>query len=220
MLTRRDVVTTALVVPAGVSLGAPVAGASLPVPPDGRIGFRMLRNGDVVGSHGLNFAVVGDQLVVSVAIDILVKFMGVGIYRYSHRATERWQGDRFMGIESRTDRDGSPREMKAMRGPEGMVVTGTRVKRYIAPETALPTTYWNRAMVAAQVINSEDGRLMLTGVTEGPIEQVRFASGATTLARRYGFGGELTLDLWYDTLGQWAHLQFTSEGSTIIYEKL
>ncbi len=217
MISRRGLMSGA-----GLAAALPSrAQAALPVPPDWRIGFRMLRNGDVIGSHHLDFARRGDALVVSVAIEILVKLIGIPIYRYSHRATERWQGDRFISIDSRTDRDGSPRTMQALRGEDGVVrVTGTRTAPYNAPEGVLPTTYWNKAMLQNQLINSEDGRLMQLPLTPGGIENVRMASGQTIPARRYHYGGELNLELWYDESGQWAHLEFTKDNSTIIYEKL
>ena len=205
-----------------LAMAWPVAGqAALPVPAARRIGFRMLRNGAVIGSHQLDFTPQGDTLVVSVAIEILVRMIGIPVYRYSHRATERWRGDRFMGIETSTDRDGSPRVMRAVRGEDGVMrVTGTRTEPYVAPEGVLPTTYWNKAMVQPRLINSEDGRLMDLPLSEGGLEPVRTAQGATLPARRFHYGGELDLTLWYDGAGQWAHLEFTSEGSTIIYEKL
>jgi hypothetical protein len=218
MIYRRDVMTAAIAVPFTLAAGA--ANAALPVPPGGRIGFRMLRNGDVIGSHTLTFTSQGDTLAVAVEIDILVKFVGIPVYRYSHRATERWAGGQFAGIESRTDRDGSPRQMRAIRAPEGVVVEGTKAGRYIAPPVALPTTYWNRAMLNPQLINSEDGQLMGVTVVPGAMEQVPLASGGTIAARHYRMGGELQLEIWYDAAGQWAHLEFTKDGSTIIYEKL
>lgn len=216
MIARRGLVAASL----AAVLPHP-ARAALPVPPGDRIGFRMRRNGDVIGSHNLVFAREGDDLIVSIAIDIVVKMIGIPLYRYTHRATERWQGDRFIGIESRTDRDGSPRTMKAAREEDGLIhVTGTRTQPYVAPEGVLPTTYWNKAMLQPQLINSEDGRLLNVTFTRGGIEPVPTAAGQTIPARHYHCSGELRLDLWYDAAGQWAHLEFTKDDSTITYEKL
>jgi hypothetical protein len=217
MITRRGLISGT-----GLAIALPrAAQAALPVPPGDRIGFRLVRNGDVIGSHALGFTRQGDTLVVSVAIDIQVKLLGIPLYRYSHRATERWQGDRFMSIDSRTDRDGSPRTMQALRGPDGLVhVTGTLTEPYVAPEGVLPSTYWNKAMLRPQLINSENGRLMQLPLTPGNIESVPMASGQTIQARRYDYGGELDLVLWYDMADQWAHLEFTKDGTPIIYQKL
>jgi hypothetical protein len=204
----------------------PSAAAPLPIPPPlpvpsgDRLGFRLLRKGDVIGSHLLTFARQGEQLVVSIAIDILVKFGPIPVYRYSHRASERWVGDRFMGIESRTDRDGKDLVMKAARGPEGLVVEGSFGPRYVAPAGVLPSTYWNKAMLTGQVINSEDGELMKVPFQERGDEAVPTATGSRINARRYRLGGDLPLDIWYDAAGQWAHLVFEKNGTSVIYEKL
>ena len=219
MFCRRDLIASSL------ALLAPLPAASatvapLPVPPQGRIGFRLLRNGEAIGSHTLEFAQRGGGLEVAVVIDIAVRFLGVPLYRYSHRGTERWQDGMFAGIESRTDRDGTALRMRAERGSEGLVVEGTAVPRYVAPAGALPTTYWNRAMLNPAIISSEDGRLLDVSIAERGEEQVQLASGGAVAARRYVLRGALPLDLWYDASGQWAHLEFTKDGSTIIYEKV
>jgi hypothetical protein len=194
--------------------------AALPVPASGQIGFRIMRNGGEIGSHRLGFDRQGDRLVVSIAIDIQVKMLGLAVFHYSHRATETWQGDQFIGIQSRTDKDGTPLQMRALRGPEGVVVEGSEAKRAIAPEGALPTTYWNRAMLGPVVINSEDGRLMRVTVTEGQVETVPLANGQGMPARHYSIGGQLQIQIWYDAQDQWAHLTFVKSDSTIIYQKL
>jgi len=216
-ISRRDVVAALPMLPLLATSAAALP--ALPVPPGGRIGFRMLRNGEPIGSHVLTFQQSGEALVVSIAIDIQVKLIGMTLYRYSHRATERWQGGQFASIESQTDRDGTPRQMRAVREPDGVVVEGTNAKRYVAPPVALPTTYWNRAMLEPRLINSEDGRLLGVTVTEGALDRVPTAAGPVP-ARHYRLEGELQLEIWYDEAGQWAHLQFTKDGSTIIYEKM
>ncbi len=231
MISRRDLAAVTGLVPlmrAGRAAGQPTppqsaggaAGTALPVPPSGRVGFQVLHDGDVIGTHELAFARLGEALVVTITIDIVVHMLRIPVYRYSHRATERWQGGRLMSIESRSDKDGSPREMHAVRGAEGLVVEGTNARRYVAPDSALPTTYWNRAMLQPQVISSEDGVLLPFAVTEGAIEPVAMASGQTQAARHVRVRGALNIDLWYDAAGQWAHLEFTKDNFAVVYQKL
>lgn len=223
MITRRALVAATAAAPlaagAAPARAAPGAGP-LPVPPGNRIGFRMLRNGDVIGNHTLAFTRTGDALEVAVAIDILVKFGPVPVYRYRHRATERWQGDQFMGIESQTDRDGTPHHMRCVRTAEGLKVEGDNTQPYTAPPMSFATTYWNKVMLQTHVINSEDGRLFRVSPAQLAEEAVPMAAGGTIRARHYKLDGDLPLDLWYDDAGQWAHLVFTKDGSTIVYEKL
>ncbi len=216
-MSRRTCVTTGLLaLSSGPATAAP---AGLPVPASDRLAFRLVRKGDVIGSHTLDFAAMGDTLSVSVAIDILVKFGPVPVYRYKHRATETWRGGVFAGIESVTNRDGTAHRMRAETTPSGLMVEGSQAPRYTAPPNTYPTTYWNRVMLQRNVINSEDGRLLDVTPMALAEETVPAASG-TLRARHYRLGGDLPLDLWYDAAEQWAHLVFTKDGSTISYEKL
>ncbi len=216
MILRR----TLLAATAASALPIAAVAAALPVPPTGRIGFQILRKGDVIGTHELTFSGPPDSPVVRVAIDMLVKFGPVPVFRYQHRATETWKSGQFVSLESKTNHDGTPHFVTARREQAGIVVEGSKTQRYTAPDGTLPTTYWNKAMLGSRVINSEDGRLF--NVTHAALaeEAVPLASGATTRARHYNVSGELDLDLWYDDFQQWAHLMFTKDGNTIIYEKL
>jgi hypothetical protein len=215
MIPRRSLLATATL--AAVSRPAL---AALPVPPSGKIGFRILRKGDVVGTHQLTFTTNGDALAVAVEIDFVVKLGPIPVFRYSHRATESWQGGQFVALESKTNHDGDPQFVHARREAAGVVVEGSKTQRYTAPPEALPTTYWNKAMLAAHVINSEDGRLFAVKPAALAEESVPLASGATIRARHYTLSGELDLDLWYDAADQWAHLVFSSQNNTFVYEKL
>lgn len=221
MMSRRNCITTGLVALSSVPVWdeATAAPAKLPVPPSGRIGFRMIRKGDVIGSHTLDFTGTGDTLVVSVAIDILVKLGPIPVYRYKHRATETWRAGAFSGIESVTDRDGTPHRMRAETTAAGLVVEGSGAPRYTAPPNVYATTYWNKVMLQPQVINSEDGRLFDVS-PKALAEEVVPAAAGTLRARHYKLDGDLPLDLWYDAAEQWAHLVFTKDGSTVSYEKL
>jgi hypothetical protein len=87
-------------------------------------------------------------------------------------------------------------------------------------QKATDTTFHNKAMLQDHVINSEDGRLFDIKPTALAVESVPLANGGTARARRYRLDGDLMLDLWYDDAGQWAHLVFNRDGSTVIYEKL
>jgi hypothetical protein len=221
ILSRRSCVATGVAALSCLPVSTPAIAAppKLPVPDSGRLAFRLVRNGDVIGSHTLDFATVGDTLSVSVGIDILVKLGPVPVYRYAHRATETWRAGIFTGIESTTNRDGTPHHMRAETTANGLTVEGSGTLRYQAPANILATTYWNKAMLQPKIINSEDGRLFDVTSTALAEETVAAASG-TLRARHYKLDGDLPLDLWYDDTAQWAHLVFTKDGSTVTYEKL
>lgn len=213
---RRGVLAGLMCLPAMGAAAVPMPG----VPAGDRIGFQMRRKGDLIGTHMLSFALQGERLVVSVAIDIVVRLLGIAVYRYSHRGTETWEAGRLVRFASRTDRDGKDLWVRMQREAQGLVVEGSSSGRYVAPEGVLPTTYWNKASLTGQLIDSEDGDLMKAPVTEIGVDAAPLALGGTVMGRHYRLAGDLPIDLWYDQAGQWVGLVFSKGGVPVIYEKL
>jgi hypothetical protein len=220
MIARRTLLAVAATIPFCKPAAVFGAGGDLPVPPSRRLSFRLLRDDSEIGLHTITFDAIGDTLAVLVDVNVLVKLGPIPVFRYTHRAIERWQGRRYLGLESRTDHDGEPNWMRAVTTDAGLVVEGSKAPRYIAPPGVFGTTYWNQDMLRDQVIGSEDGRLFTIRRTALDIEPIPLATGGTIPARHYNIAGGLQLDLWYDTVGQWAHLAFTRYGATVIYQKL
>ena len=193
------------------------AGATSPLPPRNRLAFHVIRNGETIGEHTLTFKRSADELAVEVAVDIAVGFGPITLFRYRHRATERRVGGQVVSVDAETNDDGTPQHMTARRDESGLVVEGSRAPRYTAPPRSLPGTHWDRAMLDAPFINTEDGRLMQPTVTPGGMEQVS-AAGATVQAQCYALRGEVNLDTCYDVTPTWVGLRFTAkDGSQIRY---
>jgi hypothetical protein len=215
MVGRRAVVL------AGAAMVARPATAALPVPSGSSLGFVLFRNGSQIGRHTLRFDREGDALTVSIAVDALVRFLAIPIVRYMHRATETWQGDTLVGLVAETDKNGQRGWVKAQRTAEGLVVTGSKTKRYVAPEGVIATSYWNRRMLQGPMISLEDGVLLAPKVAARPPEPVRLASGGSVTADRYSLSGAFAVDVWYDHADTWASLAFgVSDGSSVHYERL
>ena len=73
---------------------------------------------------------------------------------------ETWQGGTLVGLSAETDKNGQREWVNARRTGEGLVVTGSRTARYVAPEPAIATSYWDRRMVDGPMISLEDGVLL------------------------------------------------------------
>jgi hypothetical protein len=195
--------------------------SSLPVPPSGAMAFRLMRHGSPIGEHTLAFEQRGDTLTVAIAVDVVVSLGPIPLVRYTHRNTEVWQAGRLVGLAAQTNRNGTELHMAAHRDAAGLRVEGSGATPYIAPEDALPTTYWNARMLRVPMIGTQDGILVHPKVVEKPVEPVRLASGAETAARPYSLRGDLDLDLWYAGEGDWMSMRFTvADGSEIKYERL
>ena len=194
------------------------AGQAAAQPAGGAMDFRILRDGAEVGSHRIDFQQTRSLTIARVAVDIAVSYAWITVYRFAHRATEIWQGDRFIGIESQTDDNGTAAWMRTEPDADGALrVSGSGTAPYAAPPGALASTYWNPAILrTAPLISSQDGRLSEQRVVAGPLEDVPCVGG-TVRARRHQMLGEQDMDIWFDLEDRWAHLRFRRGGAVITY---
>lgn len=193
------------------------AQAALPVPADDRLSFNIIRKGDKIGEHLLSFNRSTDGLKVAVAVDIVVGLGPIAFFRYKHRAAVQWHGAQVVSVDAETNDDGTPRQMTARREDVGLVVQGSKAQRYVAPAKSLPGTHWNRAMLDAPFINTEDGRLMSPTVTMAGMEKVAVGDGWVN-AQHFRLRGDADLDTFYDSTPSWLGLRFTAhDGSEIRY---
>jgi Family of unknown function (DUF6134) len=194
-----------------------LARAGLPIPAADRLAFHIVRKGQTIGEHSLTFTRAGDGLTVGVAADIVVGIGPIALFRYKHRATEQWRGEQVVSVDAETNDDGTPRRMSARRDESGLVVEGSRAPRYTAPARSLPGTHWDRAMLDAPFINTEDGRLMSPTVKLVGMETLA-TTGGSVQAQRYALRGDADLDTYYDLTPSWVGLRFTAkDGSEIRY---
>ena len=190
---------------------------AFPTPPATMIGFDVMRDGSKLGTHDLTFSAAGDALTVNVAVDLAYDIGPVTVFRYTHRAVERWQGDQVVSVETQTDDDGDDYTVRGVRDAAGLVVQATGLATYTAPPAALPATHWNRNQLGGPWINTQDGKLLRPQVADVGVETIAVADGRTLSARHYRMTGDAVLDIWYhDTMG-WAGLSFVIDDTEIRY---
>ena len=206
---------------AGAGITARRATAALPVPPADALRFRLIRHDSEIGRHIVTFETRDDTLTVRVAVDSRVTLLSVPIVHYRHRVVETWQGETLTSLTSETDKNGRLGWMNARRTAEGLVVLGSQTDRYIAPDSAIGTTYWNKRMLDGPMISLEDGVLLHPKVTRGAADLIPLASGTSVVADHYRLSGSFNVDIWYDHADTWAGLALTvADGSRIHYERL
>jgi hypothetical protein len=213
-MTGRRPFLAGLVLAPGALMAAPLTAA---IPESGRLTFRVLRNDSDIGTHTLAFTMEGEAVRVEIAIELAVRVLGIPLFRYSHRNTERWTGERLLLIDSSTDRNGRSYRVQARASGEGITVEGTEGGRYVAPGDAASTSYWHARFLRTQKIDTQGGRLLGTTIEDLGEEMIPIG-GRSAAARRFRVSGDLTLDIWYDRAGAWSGLLFAGEdGSTIRY---
>ena len=210
-ITRRGVLAGSI-----AGLVAQHAGAA--VPESGRLAFQAFRNGSAIGTHSLVFTRRGAELGVTIAVDYVVKFGPIPVYRYALRATETWRGDDLLSVRAETNDDGEAAFMRADRVDGRLAVDGSKSGRYTAPAGAIAATHWNPRELDGPMINPQNGDLMAFTVAPRGGTTVTLASGATTDAQHFALTGPSALDLWYDRAGVWAALRAVArDGSLITY---
>jgi hypothetical protein len=199
---------------AGGLVTAQAQSAGLPVPPSGKIGFRVLRNGTPVGEHHLTFTQTGDQLLVDIEAALVVRVAGIPVFRYSVSAQERWSGGAFSGLDSKVNHDGTKLEVHASPITGGFAIQSTKAGNYAytGEPAMMPLTYWNKAMLNAMILNIETGRHYPAIVNSPGWNYLPTAEGGTLLAQRFDVTGKLHLSVWYDQYTQWSGLEFNVDG--------
>ncbi|MEI7712144.1 MAG: DUF6134 family protein [Rhodospirillales bacterium] len=212
MIARRTLLAGA------TCLGAihPTA-AALPIRRGNRLAFDIVRKGSKIGSHVLTFQPEANRLIVRIAADIAVAFGPIVLFRYKHRATERWEDGRVVSLDADTDDDGEKFAVKIRRDGDALAVEANGKPRYIAPPNTTPATHWNRGMLDGPFVNTQDGKLLRPSV---------ISLGTTTDLPRcpipasgFALRGDCDLDTWYDTAPRWVGLRFKGrDGTEIRYE--
>ena len=175
--------------------------------------FLIKREGKVIGFHRVEVTDIEGGQKVETLIEMKVKFGPIPLFRYKHASVEEWRDGEIFSLNSATDRNGKDMFVRAARTEDGLMIDGTRYAG-LAPEGALPSSYWNKALVeAATMINTQHGKIMDIEVT--PLGLTEAEHGA--VAEEYKLVSSDLLHLWYDG-PRWVGARFTVDGEELVYE--
>jgi hypothetical protein len=207
------------------TLGGLAASALLPrsatagIPSNRRLSFDVFRNARPIGTHIVTFEQAGDAMQVTVALDLVVRWAGLVLYRYAVDCTETWRGGALMAAHGQTNDDGTSHAMRAIRRDGRLHVEGTHGPAYVAPAKSIVSTHWNPAQLEAPMISAQDGELLTFRIAPKGRATIT-ARGRPVEADHFALTGKATLDLWYDRHRVWTKLRATSwDGSLIEYRQ-
>jgi len=168
--------------------------------------FDVLRHDEVIGDHVFTFSRDAGDFVVEVAIDIAVGFLGVTLFRFTHRAEEVWRGGLLQALTSETDDDGTPWQVRYERRGDMLrgSVNGAPAE---SPGDILPASLWHRDTPTAT-------RLLDT--VDGAIKPVAAEVLAGPPAGHFRLTGGLEREVWTDAACGLARVVFPArDGSRI-----
>jgi len=175
----------------------PARGQAVAVEPD-RWDFAATLDGKAIGGH--HFAVDGPttaRRIISRA-DFDVRILGWSVYRYRHRAEERWEGDCLRSLSSETTDDGRRRQ----------------VEQHYDGVCSMGFSYWNPRLVEQRhLIDPQTGDRIPASfqrLPDGAIE----VRGASTAAHAWRLVADTRrITLWYAASdGRWIGLDADVQG--------
>lgn len=182
-------------------------------------GFSVLREGDVIGHHSIDFSRRGDDLVVDVNIDLEVKFAFITVYRYTHRNQEIWRDGRLHAIDTQTDDDGTEHWVKGRASVAGFAIESDGGDALL-PSNVIPSSYWHPDTPKAEtLLNTQTGELAQIKVAAGADKSSIPMPWGPQVARSFEISGDVDLKLWYDDKGCLLKMNFAApgDGSQIDY---
>ena len=168
--------------------------------------FRVIRDGDDIGSHALEAVLGADGMEIRITIRIAVKVLGITAYRYEMDNRELWRGGQLISVDSKVNDDGTRDFSRVRREGDGLTVEGSRYSG-AAPGEAATTSYFVTDFLKRKPwISTQSGK---------PLPVKISADG------RSGWwvtSGGLDTKLGYDGRGEWTGCEFDAGGELAHYE--
>jgi len=175
----------------------------LPVLASGQAGnewnFAVALDGKPIGTHRFVVAGVDEARSVDSRADLVVRMLGIPVYRYRHQAEEHWQGDCLRELSADTDDDGKRQQVE---------------QRFDAPACLMGFAYWNPKLVQQrQLVDPQTGRVTdvrFEALADGSID----VRGSAVPAHGWRLlADKQRITVWYaaDT-GRWIGLDADAKG--------
>lgn len=173
--------------------------------------FRVLRDGDEVGTQSLTVTEAAGEIIARTEIDIRVRVLGLTAYRYALEVEERWRGGRLIALNGTCDDDGTAEFVRAKARGDRLLVEGSGHRGEI-DGMAAPTSYWSPEFPRRGLwISTQSGAPLKVSCRPAGAGEVPTASGRL-LADRWQVSGDLELELFYAG-GEWAGTAFEAGGA-------
>lgn len=180
--------------------------------------FAVTRNGEQIGSSTVRLRRDGERTTAEIATSIEVKIAYITVYRYSHRQTEHWVGDRLAALNAVTDDNGNVHKVNVTRSGDRLAVDANGKRSEIDPAVTT-ANLWNPSVIRiTRALNTKDGSVIPISVVDRGREQL-VLRGRPTTAHRYTVNTTVPQEVWYDEQLRLLQVELRgSDGSTIRYQ--
>ena len=183
-----------------------------------KIGFDVVRNGEVVGQHVTTFLQDGSDLTVESKMNLKITLLGITVYSFDYMSLEKWSDGVLSSLDVDVEDGADQFKISSLLNSEGLTIispSGTITAR----GPIISTNHWNADIVMqSRVLNTLTGKINHVKLISKGEERISIKDGYI-MATRYDYSGELTdTSVWYDSHGRWSKLEFKArDGSTVEY---
>lgn len=196
--------------------------ASASAEPEAEWRFRVTLDEKEIGFHDFFLDEEEDLSRLTSNATFEYKLLFVKLFEYQHRNEETWKGNCLTSIDSTTDSNGEPFQVRGRADENSFNVQATGGMAELPP-CVMSFAYWNPEFLRQeQLLNTQNGEFMQVRVDPPEADLLSFR-GQTHSASRYRLrAGELDLLLWYsDHDGDWLALESKAQGGRKLrYERL
>ncbi|WP_431111286.1 DUF6134 family protein [Variovorax paradoxus] len=188
--------------------------------PAGESTFSVFLDEKPIGEHRFSIGGTEDARSVVSEASFTVKLLGLTVYRYRHRAVEKWRGDCLSELSATTDDDGKASRVRTEAEGDGLAVV-TDAGRQALKGCVMSFAYWNPAIQRQpRLLNAQTGRsesVQVSRAGSGTVE----VRGRQVAATRWRIDGPAQpIDVWYSAQGEWVGLDSMVDGGRKLVYRL
>ena len=182
--------------------------------------FSVFLDDKPIGEH--RFSIGGTEEARSVVSEasFAVKLLGLTVYRYRHRAVEKWRGDCLGELTATTDDDGKASRVRTEAEGDGLAVV-TDAGRQALKGCVMSFAYWNPAIQRQpRLLNAQTGRSESVQVSRAGSGTVDVRGRQVAAVRWRIDGPAQPIDVWYSAQGEWIGLDSVVDGGRKLVYRL
>ena len=170
--------------------------------------YELYRNNKLIGYHKYNFQRDGQNLIINNEVNFKITKLGVDLYKYYAKGTEKYKNGIFSGFSSKTNQNKKEKYVNITIDPndKNLIIDGSSFKGKVSNDMIIGT-WWNHEIVQKKAqISAVSGRIIEQKVEFKGKENIKIGD-KTYKTLRFNFSSsdpslskdkKLNTDIWYD----------------------
>jgi Domain of unknown function (DUF6134) len=206
----------------GMAVGATLSISSLGTRPafavPQSLRFKAYRDKSAVGTHTVDVQPSGNNVKVTVKIDLNVSVTFITLFEFKHDCEEIWQDGHLVSLHSKTNDNGDKFQITGKATPDGFRIEGPGGPAIAPADAYTSNSVWNTAVLEEKtVIDAQHGGIIGLSVRPQGQQQVAVAGQQVPAEKYQVVTPFLAGNVWYDEAGRWVKAQFEKDGEQMEY---